>query len=90
MLKSQDIIGIDDDIFKCSCSTNSMYDSLNSMPYSNDDHVDRLEFLENHDEAMFMFEQINSLPKEPLPNQELSALHETYASFNYTLTCCYN
>jgi hypothetical protein len=25
-----------------------------------------------------------------LPNDELSAMHETYASFVYTLTCCYN
>jgi hypothetical protein len=46
-LKSQDIIGIDDDMFKYSCWTNSMNNSLNSMPYSNNDHVDRLDFLEN-------------------------------------------
>jgi hypothetical protein len=44
-LKSQDIIGIDVDKFKYSCSTNSMNDSLNSMPCSNNDHVDRLDFL---------------------------------------------
>jgi hypothetical protein len=46
-LKSQDIISIDVDKFKYSCSTNSMSDSLNSMPYSNNDHVDRLDFLKN-------------------------------------------
>jgi hypothetical protein len=46
-LKSQDIIGIDIDKFKYSCSTNSMNDSLNFMPCSNNDHVDRLDFLEN-------------------------------------------
>jgi hypothetical protein len=45
VLKSQDIIGIDVD--KYACSTNSMNDSLNSMPRSNNDHVDRLYFLEN-------------------------------------------
>jgi hypothetical protein len=28
-----------------------------------------------------MFEPINLTPKEPLPNDELSAMHETYASF---------
>jgi hypothetical protein len=37
-----------------------------------------------------MFDPINLTPKEPLPNDELSAMHETYASFIYTLTCCYN
>jgi hypothetical protein len=30
------------------------------------------------------------MPKEPLPNDEISALRETYTSFNYTLTYCYN
>jgi hypothetical protein len=25
-----------------------------------------------------------------LPNDEISAMHETYAFFVYTLTCCYN
>ena len=60
------------------------------MSCSNDYDVDRLEFLENDKEATFMFEPINSMPKEPLPNDELSAMHETYASFNYTFTCCYN
>jgi hypothetical protein len=44
-LKSQDIIGIDVDKFKYTCSTNSMNDSLNSMPCSNNDHVDRLDSL---------------------------------------------
>jgi hypothetical protein len=90
MLKSQDVIGINDDIFKYSCWTNSMNNSLNSMPCDNNDHVDRLDFLENDDEEMFMFEPFNSMPKEPLPNDELNALHEPYASFNYTLICCYN
>jgi hypothetical protein len=33
---------------------------------------------------------IQLISKEPLPNDELSAMHETYASFIYTLTCCYN
>jgi hypothetical protein len=46
-LKSQDIIGICVDKFKYSCSTNSMNNSLNYMPCSNNDHVDRLDFLEN-------------------------------------------
>jgi hypothetical protein len=89
-LKSQDIIGINDAMFKCLCWTNSRNNSLDSMPCSNNDHVDRLDFLENEKEETFMFEQINIMLKEPLPNDELSAMHETYASFNYTLTCCYN
>jgi hypothetical protein len=89
-LKSQDIIGIDVDKFKYSCSTNSMNDSLNSMPCSNNDHVDRVDFLENEKEETFMFDTINLTPKEPFPNDELSAMHETYVSFIYTLTCCYN
>jgi hypothetical protein len=67
-----------------------MNDSLNSMPCSNNDHVDRLDFLENEKEETFMFDPINLTPKEPLPNDELSAMHETYDSFIYTLTCCYN
>jgi hypothetical protein len=37
-----------------------------------------------------MFEPINRMPKEPFPNDELSAMHETYASFVYNLTSCYN
>jgi hypothetical protein len=37
-----------------------------------------------------MFVPINLTPKEPFPNGELSAMHETYSSFVYTLTCCYN
>jgi hypothetical protein len=49
-----------------------------------------IDFLENEKEETFMFEQIDLTPKEPLPNYELSAMHETYASFVYTLTCCYN
>jgi hypothetical protein len=89
-LKSQDIIGIYVDKFKYSCSTNSMNDSLNFMPCSNNDHVDRLDFLENEKEETFMFDPINLTPKEPLPYDELSAKHETYASFIYTLTCRYN
>jgi hypothetical protein len=88
VLKSQDIIGIDVD--KYSCSTNSMNYSLNSMPCSNNDHVDRLDFLENEKEGTFMFDPINLTPKEPFPNDDLSDIHETYASFIYTLTCCYN
>jgi hypothetical protein len=89
-LKSQDIIGFDVDKFKHSCSTNCMNNNLNSMPCSNNDHVDRLGFLENEKEETFMFEPINLTPKEPLPNDELCAMHETYASFVYTLTCYYN
>jgi hypothetical protein len=85
--KSQDIIGIDVDKFKYSCTTNSINESLNSMPCSNNDHVDRLDFLNNEKEETFMFEPINLPPKEPLPNDELSVMHETYASFVYTLTC---
>jgi hypothetical protein len=83
-LKSQDIISIDVDKFKYSYSTNSMNDSLMSMPCSNGDHVDRVDFLENEKEETFMFDPINLTPKEPLPNDELSAMHEAYASFIYT------
>jgi hypothetical protein len=36
------------------------------------------------------FDPINLTPKEPLANDDLSSIHETYASFIYTLTCCYN
>jgi hypothetical protein len=89
-LKPQDIIGIIDDMFKYLCWANSMNNSLDSMPCSNNDHVDRLGFLENEKEETFMFEPINLTPTEPLPNDELSAMHETYAFFVYTLTCCYN
>jgi hypothetical protein len=38
------------------------------MPCSSNDHVDRLDFLENDDKVTFMFEPINITPKEPLPN----------------------
>jgi hypothetical protein len=54
-----------------------MNNNLNSMPCSNNDHVDRLGFLENEKEETFMFELITLTPKEPLPNDELSAMHET-------------
>jgi hypothetical protein len=60
------------------------------MPCSNNDHVDRLDFLENEKEEIFMFDPINITPKEPLPNDELCDMYKTYASFIYTLTCCYN
>jgi hypothetical protein len=53
-LKSQDIIGINDDMFKYSCWANSMNNSLNSMSCSNNDHVDRLDFLENEKEETFV------------------------------------
>jgi hypothetical protein len=89
-LKPQDIISINDDMFKYSCWTNSVNNNLDSVPCTNNDHVDRLDFLENEKEETFMFEPINLTPKEPLPNDELSAMPETYASFVYTLTCCYN
>jgi hypothetical protein len=49
------------------------------MPCSNNDHVDRLDFLENEKEETLMFEPINLIPKEPFPNNELVAMHETYA-----------
>jgi hypothetical protein len=62
-LKSHNIIGTDVDKFKYSCSTNSMNDSLDSMPCSNNDHVDRLDFLENEKEETFIFEPINLTPK---------------------------
>jgi hypothetical protein len=89
-LKSQDVISINVDMFKYSCWTNSMNNSLNSMPCSNNDHIDTLDFLENEKEEIFMFEPINFKPKEPFPNDEPSSMHETYASFVYTLTSCYN
>jgi hypothetical protein len=62
-LKYQDIIGINDDMFKYKCWTNSMNNNLNYMPCSNSDHVDRLDFLENEKEKTFMFEPINLTPK---------------------------
>jgi hypothetical protein len=40
-----------------------MNDSLDSMPCSNNDHVDRLDFLENEKEETFIFEPINLTPK---------------------------
>jgi hypothetical protein len=66
--KSQDVIGINDGKFKYSCSTNRINDNLNSMSCDNNDHVDRLDFLENEKEETFMFDKINLTPKEPLPN----------------------
>jgi hypothetical protein len=60
------------------------------MLCSNNDHVDRLAFLKNEKEATFIFQPIDSMSKEPLPNDEISALHETYACFNYTMMCFYN
>jgi hypothetical protein len=74
-LKSQDVISIDDDKFKYSCSTNRIIDSLNSMPCDNNDHVDMLDFLENENEETFMFEPINLTPKEPFSNGELRSMH---------------
>jgi hypothetical protein len=35
------------------------------MPCDNNDHVDRLDFVENEKEETFMFEPINLTPKEP-------------------------
>jgi hypothetical protein len=67
-----------------------MNNKLNCMPCSSNDHVDRIDFLENEKEETFMFEPINLTPKECLHNDELIAMHETYASFNYTLICCCN
>jgi hypothetical protein len=40
-----------------------MNDSLNSMSCSNNDHVDRLDFLENKKEETFMFVPIILTPK---------------------------
>jgi hypothetical protein len=40
-----------------------MNNSLNSMPCYNNDHVDRLDFLENEKEEIFMFKPINLTPK---------------------------
>jgi hypothetical protein len=51
------------------------------MPCDNNYDVYRLDYLKNHNEAMFMLEEVNSMSEEPFSNQELSALHETYASF---------
>jgi hypothetical protein len=45
------------------------------MPCDNNDHVDRLDFLENENEETFMFEQINLTPKEPFSNGELRSMH---------------
>jgi hypothetical protein len=67
-----------------------MNDSLNFRPCSNEYHGDRLEFLEIDNVAMFVFEPIDSMPKEPLLKYYISATYETYVSLNYTLTCCYN
>jgi hypothetical protein len=67
-LKYQDIICINVDMFKYSCWTNIMNNNLNSMPCSNNDYIDSLDFLENEKEETFMFEPINLTPKEPLPN----------------------
>jgi hypothetical protein len=47
------------------------------MPCSFHYHDDRIEFLENVD---FML-------KEPLPNDELRAMQEINATFNYTMPC---
>jgi hypothetical protein len=63
-----------------------MNNSLNSVSCSNNNHVDRLDFLENEKEETFIFEPINITAKEPFPNDDLSAMHETYACFVYTLT----
>ena len=53
----------------------SRNESLNSMSCSF--HDDRLEF---HEKVDFMF-------KEPLPNNEVRAMQETHAAFNYTKPC---
>jgi hypothetical protein len=62
-VKSQNIISINVDKLKYSCSTNSMNNSLNFMPCSNNDHVDMLDFLENEKET-FMFEPNNLTSKD--------------------------
>jgi hypothetical protein len=59
-LNSQDIIGINVDMFKYSCWTNSMNNSLNFMPCSNNDHVDRLDFLENEKRKHLCLNQLIS------------------------------
>jgi len=62
-LNSQDTVGIDNKHLKHSCSTNSMNDNINSMPCSFDKHDDRLEFLENDEEAIFILEPTDFMPK---------------------------
>jgi hypothetical protein len=59
-----------------------MDDRLNSMPCTYVYHIDRLEFLENDKEAVLLFEP---MPLEPLPCRDLSAMKETYATFNCTM-----
>jgi hypothetical protein len=62
-LKPQDIIGINDDMFKYSCWTNSMNNSLNSMSCCNNDHVDWLDFLENEKRKHLCLNQLISHQK---------------------------
>jgi hypothetical protein len=59
-LKSQDVIAIDDDKFKYSCSINRINDNLNSIPCDNNDHVDRLDFLENEKRKHLCLNQLIS------------------------------
>jgi len=60
-------------------------DRLNSMPCTYVYHINRLEFLENDKEAVILFEPIDFMPSEPLPCRDLSAMQETYATFNCTM-----
>jgi hypothetical protein len=62
-LKCLDIIGINDEMFKYSCWTNSMNNNFNSMPCSNNDHVDRLDLLENEKRKHLCLKQLISYLK---------------------------
>ena len=74
-MNSQAFIGLVDNRSKSHARTNSRNESLNFMPCSF--HDDRLEFLE----------KVDLMLKEPLPNNELRAMQETHAAFNYTMSC---
>jgi hypothetical protein len=50
------------------------------MPYTLDDHGNRLEFLEHDKEAMLFLNFVNFLP-----NESFSTDQETYATFNHIL-----
>jgi hypothetical protein len=64
-----------------------MNNSLNSMTCSNNDHVDRLDFLENEKEETFMFDPINLTRKEPLPNDEPIMDAYVYNKFCKSQSC---
>jgi hypothetical protein len=76
-LISQASIGFYDNLWKLHAQTDSWNESLNSMPCSFHYHDDRLEFREN----------VNFMLREPFLNDELRAMQETHATFNYTMPC---